>query len=81
MMDDDKILLISIISTVIILVISFLIVYSIGKQNENKRWNNGKCECGGDWVYEQAVGHSFYTSYLYRCNQCGKTIEVERVEK
>lgn len=22
-----------------------------------KQWNNGYCECGGKWEYEQAVGH------------------------
>ena len=43
---------------------------------DREEWNNGYCECGGHWVYEQAVGHAYRTSYLYRCDECGKTLEV-----
>lgn len=38
-------------------------------------WNNGHCSCGGKWVYQQAVGHRYETTYLYECDRCGKTIE------
>ena len=39
-------------------------------------WNDGYCECGGHWVYEQAVGHQYHTTYIYRCDKCGKRIEI-----
>ncbi len=45
-------------------------------EQDKKEWNNGYCECGGHWVYEQAVGHAHRTSYVYRCDECGKTLEV-----
>lgn len=46
------------------------------REQDKKEWNNGYCECGGHWVYEQAVGHAYSTSYLYKCDKCGKTLEV-----
>lgn len=46
------------------------------RDQDEKEWNNGYCECGGHWVYEQAVGHAYRTSYMYRCDECGKTLEV-----
>ena len=45
-------------------------------EHEEKKWNNGYCECGGHFEYEQAVGHQGFTSYLYRCDSCGKHIEL-----
>ena len=39
-------------------------------------WNNGYCSCGGQWEYEQAVGHRVSTSYIYRCDKCGNRIEI-----
>ena len=46
---------------------------------ESAKWNNGYCECGGHWEYEQAVGHQYSTSYIYRCDNCGKRIEVKSI--
>ena len=43
---------------------------------DTKSWNDGHCKCGGNWVYEQAVGHEYLTTYLYTCDKCGKTIEI-----
>lgn len=40
-------------------------------------WNNGYCSCGGEWEYQQAVGHRYSTSYLYKCNKCGKIAEFD----
>ena len=55
-----------------------IIVFAVKCSNNNvvSAWNNGYCECGGHWVYEQAVGHAYRTSYIYRCDECGKTLEV-----
>lgn len=47
---------------------------------ESAKWNNGYCECGGHWEYEQAVGHHYSTSYIYRCAECGKRLEVRSVQ-
>lgn len=34
------------------------------------------CECGGHYQYQQAVGHQYLTTYIYRCDKCGKIVEV-----
>ena len=45
---------------------------------EVKIWNDGVCsECGGTYVYQQAVGHHCDTGYIYICDNCGKLIEVD----
>lgn len=44
-------------------------------------WNNGYCTCGGHWRYEQAVGHQYGTSYIYKCDECGKRIEIGTYEE
>lgn len=44
--------------------------------HDDKLWNNGHCECGGTWKYEQAVGHRSSTSYIYICDKCGERIEM-----
>ena len=44
--------------------------------------NDGICkECGGQYEFVQAVGHKFDTSYIYKCNKCGKIIEVDDLIK
>lgn len=40
----------------------FTIIFVVAKYEASKlaeTWNNGYCECGGHWRYEQAVGHQY----------------------
>ncbi|MCR4687712.1 MAG: hypothetical protein K5659_09085 [Lachnospiraceae bacterium] len=53
--------------------------YRASIKHEEKLWNNGHCDCGGTWKYEQAVGHRSSTSYIYICEDCGKRIELYEV--
>ena len=39
-------------------------------------WNNGYCQCGGEWEYQQAVGHQVSTEYIYKCNKCNTLFET-----
>lgn len=65
----------------VILIIVFIGAVIIGARKQDKKeWNNGYCECGGHWVYEEAIGHAYTTTYMYRCDKCGKTIEVWRTD-
>ena len=41
------------------------------------RWNDGYCSCGGKWLYEQVIEDNNISGYLYRCNKCGKKIELD----
>ena len=43
--------------------------------------NDGICKCGGQYEFVQAVGHKFDTSYIYKCNKCGKIIEIDEIIK
>ena len=68
----------------IILTIAFIVGVVIGavkcsREQDEKEWNSGYCECGGHYVYEQAVGHAYNTSYIYKCDKCGKRIEVNSI--
>ena len=65
----------------IILFIAFIggVIICAGKcsiEQDEKDWNNGYCECGGHFEYEQAVGHQYRTSYIYTCDSCGRHIEI-----
>ena len=52
-----------------------------GRNKDTAAWNNGYCACGGHWRYEQAVGHQYGTSYIYKCDECGTRIEIGRYEE
>ena len=38
-------------------------------------WNDGHCSCGGRWVFQNAVGHRYETTFVYQCDKCGKIEE------
>ena len=57
----------------IIILIVLLFARSCTSYN---KWNNGICSCGGTYRFEQAIGHMYYTDYLYICDKCGRSIEV-----
>lgn len=68
-MDDTKI------KVYLILIGMLLVLLFISRMINATEWNNGYCSCGGKWIYQQAVGHRYETTYLYECDNCGKTKE------
>lgn len=41
-------------------------------------YNNGLClNCGGHYVFKQAIGHQYDTGYLYQCDRCGQLVELD----
>ena len=58
----------------------FICDYCEDKHDENV-WNNGMCQCGGTFEYQQAVGHYYSTNYVYKCNKCGDIIELYTFRK
>lgn len=79
-----KDLVYDIILIILSLVFTVGLVMYLAKDSSSQysaEWNNGYCECGGHWEYEQAVGHQTRTSYIYRCNECGKRIEVWNINE
>ena len=66
---------------ILIAIILVLIVFYSQQYEKNKsQWNNGYCSCGGHWEYEQAIEDGDNTTHIYRCDNCGKTIEVNEVQ-
>lgn len=66
---------------IIVVIIIVIVVYSI----HESPWNDGYCSCGGRWRYQEAVGHRYSTTYIYKCDKCGKVKEFysphEEVQK
>lgn len=62
------------VASVIAIIIAIFIIFICRCMNDTG-WNNGHCSCGGNWVYQQAVGHRYETMYLYECDKCGRTYE------
>lgn len=63
-----------------LLLLLILIVLFISSCNSSNAYNNGVCKlCDGDYEFDQAVGHQYFTSYLYKCNKCGNIIEVDHL--
>lgn len=60
----------------LIFVIIIIVMFGIVGVIDNEKWNDGHCTCGGNWEYQQAVGHHVTTTYIYECDQCGKIIEI-----
>lgn len=76
-MKDDISLLIVILGIIILV----LIIVCSRQYKENKNyWNDGYCSCGGHWEYEQAIEDGDNITYIYRCDNCGETIEVKEVQ-
>lgn len=73
---DDVSNIISIILFIMFIVILIVSAAKCSNDEYEKKWNNGYCECGGHWQYEQAVGHQYRTTYIYKCDNCGRRIEV-----
>lgn len=77
-----------IIAIAIVLIIVLIIIGAFGGAIVNEQaWNNGYCECGGKWEYmdsTQSVRGSkdalyTYTTYIYKCNRCGKMHEFDKL--
>ena len=65
----------------ILIIIAFCLVVAgffcmCDAKHSDDLWNDGYCFCGGQWEYEQAVGHRWSTTYIYRCDKCGYMIEI-----
>ena len=76
-MKDDINLLIIIAA---ILVLTLIIACSYQFKKGEDQWNNGYCSCGGHWEYEQTIEDEDNITYIYHCDNCGKTIEIKEAQ-
>lgn len=76
----DNVDLVANVIFVVILIIVAFVVSCIEHIGDESKYNNGICKsCGGHYEYQEAVGHRFDTDYIYRCDKCGKIIEISYV--
>ena len=69
-MEDLGAAIIATIITIGIILTVLIVSYKIDSNIDNDKWNGGYHQCGGKWVYEQAVGHRYSTNYIYKCDKC-----------
>jgi len=61
-----------------ILLVILAVCWFASKVWSADKYNNGVCEaCGGQYVYQQAVGHRYSTEYIYICDKCGHMIQID----
>jgi hypothetical protein len=75
---EEKTMLFTPIVMLLLLILLLIGIDRIDYSYRNSKYNDGiHMSDGGNWVYQQAVGHNHYTTYLYECDICGETLELE----
>ena len=63
---------------IIAAIVGVVVWYEADKNAAIERYNNGICrDCGGEYEYDQAVGHYYSTTYIYKCDKCGNIVELK----
>ncbi len=72
-------------------VIAVLIAIAIGfgvatllykdAEGNHDRWNNGYCECGGQYQFSSATNYRGSRDYYYTCDRCGHTERFTQLMK
>lgn len=72
-----------IIAILVALAIGFGIATLLYKDAEGNhdRWNNGYCECGGQYQFSSATNYRGSKDYYYTCDKCGHTEEFHAIMK
>ena len=62
----------------IVLALIIAVVMSLRFTNDNTEWNDGKCpKCSIEWeLVDIEKSRHGLTHYYYKCNECGKTIDL-----
>ena len=65
-----------------ILFMIFIILGSILVSLDKKSWNNGQCQCGGSYEFQEINVHNIGNGFVYKCNTCGRIVEfLSRYDK
>ena len=72
-----------IIAILVALAIAFGVATLLYKDAEGNhdRWNNGYCECGGQYQFSSATNWRGSKNYYYTCDECGHTEEFSHLMK
>lgn len=62
---------------IVVLIVLVMLIFYLHELDGLGEYNNGTClHCGGHYIYQQAVGNQYFTSYIYICDGCGKMIKT-----
>lgn len=72
-----------VIAILIALAIAFGVATLLYKdaEGDHDRWNNGYCECGGQYQFSSATNYRGSKDYYYTCDKCGHTEEFHAIMK
>lgn len=72
-----------IIAILVALAIAFGVATLLYKdaEGDHDRWNNGYCECGGQYQFSSATNYRGSKDYYYTCDKCGHTEEFSAIMK
>ena len=72
-----------IIAILVALAISFGVATMLYKEQEGNhdRWNNGICDCGGEYQFSSATNYRGSRDYYYTCDECGHTERFSQIMK
>lgn len=61
----------------LIMLLAALVLWLISSCIGANQYNGGICrQCGGRYVFRNAVGRRWTTEYVYVCDKCGSMIEI-----
>lgn len=64
---------------IIVLLIILLVITVISHTIDRNNYNDGVCQnCNGTLIYQQAIGHKYTTSYVFKCNKCHQLYEFDK---
>lgn len=72
-----------IVAILVAIAIGFGVATLLYKEAEGNhdRWNNGYCECGGQYQFSSATNWRGSKNYYYTCDKCGHTEEFTSIMK
>lgn len=72
-----------VIAVLVAIAIGFGVATLLYKEAEGNhdRWNNGYCECGGQYQFSSATNWRGSKDYYYTCDRCGHTEEFTSIMK
>ena len=72
-----------VIAVLVAIAIGFGVATLLYKEAESNhdRWNNGYCECGGQYQFSSATNWRGSKNYYYTCDKCGHTEEFTSIMK
>lgn len=52
-------------------------LFALERKGDEMAWNNGHCECGGEWeLFDIERLKNSGNLYYYNCEECGAVIEL-----